>query len=97
MLGAGSSGPSDVRAHTSSTETCVRGVVTRDGISDHQLPRRTSCLSSSRIAALAAPSEVLVSQTVRDLVSGSGIPFEDAGEHELKGVPDRWRLYRLVG
>lgn len=48
------------------------------------------------IAALAAPSEVLVSQTVRDLVSGSGITFEDAGEHELKGVPDRWHLYRLV-
>jgi DNA-binding SARP family transcriptional activator/pimeloyl-ACP methyl ester carboxylesterase len=49
-----------------------------------------------KIAALAAPSEVLVSQTVRDLVSGSGITFEDAGEHELKGVPDRWHLYRLV-
>jgi class 3 adenylate cyclase len=51
----------------------------------------------ARIAALAAPSEVLVSQTVRDLVSGSGLTFEDAGEHELKGVPDRWHLYRLVG
>jgi len=50
----------------------------------------------ARIAALAAPSEVLVSQTVRDLVSGSGLSFEDAGEHELKGVPDRWRLYRVV-
>jgi pimeloyl-ACP methyl ester carboxylesterase len=50
----------------------------------------------ARIAALAAPSEVLVSQTVRDLVSGSGLTFEDVGEHELKGVPDRWHLYRLV-
>ena len=50
----------------------------------------------ARIAALAAPSEVLVSQTVRDLVSGSGIKFEDAGERELKGVPDRWHLYRLM-
>jgi class 3 adenylate cyclase/pimeloyl-ACP methyl ester carboxylesterase len=50
----------------------------------------------ARIAALADPSEVLVSQTVRDLVSGSGLTFEDAGEHELKGVPDRWHLYRLV-
>ena len=50
----------------------------------------------ARIAALAAPSEVLVSQTVRDLVSGSGLTFGDAGEHELKGVPDRWHLYRLV-
>ncbi len=51
----------------------------------------------ARIASLAAPSEVLVSQTVRDLVSGSGLSFEDAGEHELKGVPDRWHLYRAVG
>ena len=50
----------------------------------------------ARIAALATPSEVLVSQTVRDLVSGSGLTFEDAGEHELKGVPDRWHLYRVV-
>ena len=48
------------------------------------------------IAALATPSEVLVSQTVRDLVSVSGLSFEDAGEHELKGVPDRWHLYRVV-
>jgi pimeloyl-ACP methyl ester carboxylesterase len=50
----------------------------------------------ARIAALAAPSEVLVSQTVRDLVSGSGLTFADAGVHELKGVPDRWHLYRVV-
>jgi class 3 adenylate cyclase/pimeloyl-ACP methyl ester carboxylesterase len=51
----------------------------------------------ARVAALAGPSEVLVSQTVKDLVAGSGLSFEDAGEHELKGVPDRWRLYRVVG
>ena len=50
----------------------------------------------ARVAANAGPSEVLVSQTVRDLVAGSGLAFEDAGEHELKGVPDRWRLYRVV-
>ena len=50
----------------------------------------------SRVMATAAPSEVLVSQTVKDLVAGSGLTFEDAGEHELKGVPDRWRLYRVV-
>jgi hypothetical protein len=34
---------------------------------------------------------------VKDLVAGSGLEFEDRGEHELKGVPDRWRLYRAVG
>ncbi len=51
----------------------------------------------ARIAAKAGPSQVLISQTVKDLVAGSGLHFEDAGEHELKGVPDRWRLYRVVG
>ena len=50
----------------------------------------------ARIASLAAPSEVLVSHTVQGLVSGSGLAFEDAGEHELKGVPDRWHLYRVM-
>ena len=50
----------------------------------------------ARIGGLAAPSEVLASHTVRDLTAGSGLTFEDAGEHELKGVPDRWRLYRVT-
>jgi len=36
-----------------------------------------------------------VSRTVRDLVAGSGIAFEDAGTHELKGVPEAWQLYRV--
>jgi len=39
---------------------------------------------------------VLVSSTVKDLVVGSGIDFEDRGEHELKGVPGTWRLYAVV-
>jgi class 3 adenylate cyclase len=47
----------------------------------------------ARVAALAGPSEVLVSSTVKDLVAGSGLVFEDRGEHELKGVPGSWRLY----
>jgi class 3 adenylate cyclase len=50
----------------------------------------------ARVAALAEAGEVLVSSTVRDLVAGSGLAFEDAGSHELKGVPDMWRLYRVV-
>jgi class 3 adenylate cyclase len=50
----------------------------------------------SRVGALAGASEVLVSQTVRDLVAGSGLTFELAGVHELKGVPERWHLYRVV-
>ncbi len=50
----------------------------------------------ARIGALAGASEVLGSQTVRDLTAGSEIVFEDAGEHELKGVPHRWRVYRAA-
>jgi class 3 adenylate cyclase len=50
----------------------------------------------ARVASLAAPSEILVSQTVKDLVAGSGLLFEDAGGHVLKGVPDRWHLYRVM-
>ena len=50
----------------------------------------------ARLGALAGPSEVLTSQTVKDLTAGSGLTFEDAGEHELKGIPDSWRLYRVV-
>ena len=51
----------------------------------------------ARISALAGPSQVLISQTVKDLVAGSGLTFSDAGEHELKGVPDRWHLYAAIG
>ena len=51
----------------------------------------------SRVAATAGSGEVLVSQTVKDLVAGPGLTFTDAGEHQLKGVPDRWRLYRVTG
>jgi len=50
----------------------------------------------ARVGAMAGRSEVLVSQTVKDLVAGSGLSFEHAGEHELKGVPDRWHLYRVA-
>jgi class 3 adenylate cyclase len=49
----------------------------------------------SRIAAIAGPREVLVSRTVKDLTAGSGFSFDDRGEHELKGVPERWQLYRV--
>jgi len=50
----------------------------------------------ARVGARAAPGEVLVSSTVKDLVAGSGITFEDRGEHELKGVPDRWRIWAVA-
>jgi class 3 adenylate cyclase/pimeloyl-ACP methyl ester carboxylesterase len=50
----------------------------------------------ARIMALAGPTEVLVSATVRDLVFGSGVEFEARGEHELKGVPGRWSVHAVV-
>lgn len=51
----------------------------------------------ARIAGLAGPGEVLVSSTVRDLVAGSGLTFEDRGERELRGLAERWRLYAVSG
>jgi class 3 adenylate cyclase len=51
----------------------------------------------ARVAALAGPREVLVSRTLTDLVAGSGIGFEDRGEHQLKGVPGSWRLFAVTG
>jgi class 3 adenylate cyclase/alpha-beta hydrolase superfamily lysophospholipase len=50
----------------------------------------------ARVAGMAEPSEVLVSSTVKDLVAGSALEFEDRGQHSLKGVPGDWRLYRVV-
>ena len=50
----------------------------------------------ARVASLAGPSEVLVTSTVKDLVAGAALEFEDRGEHKVKGVPGAWRLYRVV-
>jgi class 3 adenylate cyclase len=50
----------------------------------------------ARVAARAGAGEVLVSSTVRDLVAGSGLEFEDRGAAELKGVPGEWRLYAVA-
>jgi class 3 adenylate cyclase len=50
----------------------------------------------ARVGALAGPSEVLVSSTVKDLVAGSGLTLEDRGLHALKGVPDEWRLFAVA-
>ena len=50
----------------------------------------------ARVAALAGASEVLVTSTVKDLVIGSDLAFEAHGEHTLKGVPDPWRVYKVV-
>ena len=52
--------------------------------------------TGARVAAQAGAGEVLVSQTVKDLVAGSGIEFDDRGAHELKGIPGEWRLYAVT-
>jgi class 3 adenylate cyclase/pimeloyl-ACP methyl ester carboxylesterase len=52
--------------------------------------------TGARVASNAQPGEVLVSSTVKDLVAGSGITFQDRGLHELKGIPGEWRLYAVA-
>ena len=50
----------------------------------------------ARVSALAEANDVLVSSTLRDLVIGSGLEFEESGVHELKGVPGEWRLFAVA-
>jgi pimeloyl-ACP methyl ester carboxylesterase len=69
--------------HTGECELLAAGV---GGIAVH---------IGARVAAKAAPDEVLVSSTVKDLVAGSGLRFADRGAHVLKGMPDEWRLYSV--
>ena len=52
--------------------------------------------SSARVSALAGANHVLVSSTLRDLVIGSGLEFEERGAHELKGVPGEWHLFAVA-
>jgi class 3 adenylate cyclase len=79
----------EVRVGIHAGEVEVRGALKNDvaGMAVH---------IGARVAALAGPGEVLVSSTVRDIVTGSRRRFVERGEYELKGVPDRWRLYSLV-
>lgn len=53
--------------------------------------------TGARVAALAAPGEILVSRTIRDLVAGSPIRLERRGTHELKGVPGSWEIFAVAG
>ncbi|MEJ2436289.1 MAG: adenylate/guanylate cyclase domain-containing protein, partial [Pseudolabrys sp.] len=52
---------------------------------------------ASRVAGLGKADDVIVSRTVKDLVAGSGLGFDDYGTHSLKGMPDAWQLYRVAG
>jgi class 3 adenylate cyclase len=77
------------------------GLEVRAGIHTGECERAGETLAGiavnvgARVSAAAGPGEVLVSGTVKDLVAGSGLEFEDRGEHELKGVPGEWRLYAV--
>jgi class 3 adenylate cyclase len=55
-----------------------------------------SVVTAARVMAHADDDEVWVSSTVRDLVAGSGLRFEDRGEHDLKGVPGAWQLWEVA-
>ena len=57
----------------------------------------TSVQITDRVAALAGPAEILVSRTVKDLVTGSGISFTERGSHELGGAGDQWPLFAVAG
>jgi class 3 adenylate cyclase len=78
------------------------GIDVRAGLHTGEMERfddKVSGLAVSigaRVAEMAAPSEVLVSQTVKDLMVGSDLAFEDRGPHELKGVPGTWNLYAVA-
>jgi class 3 adenylate cyclase len=75
------------------------GLETRVGVHVGECERHEGKLSGmavnigARIAGAAGPGEVMVSSTVRDLVSGSGVAFDARGRHQLKGVPGTWQLY----
>lgn len=77
------------------------GLSIRAGVHTGEVERRGNDIAGlavhigARVAALAGGDEVLVSQSVPPLVVGSGLGFEDRGDHELKGVPGTWRVFRL--
>ena len=79
------------------------GLDVRCGLHAGEIVRRADGIAglavhiAARVCSVAEAGEVLVTRTVRDLVSGSGIGFEERGEHELKGVPDTWGLYAALG
>lgn len=89
-------------ARAIAVETAALGIEVRAGVHTGEVEVADGKVAGiavhigARVGAMAGPSEVLVSQTVRDLVAGSGLAFEDRGDHALKGIPDRWHLYQVV-
>jgi class 3 adenylate cyclase len=85
-----------------STAARELGVEIRAGLHTGEIETRNDDVAgiavhlAARVAALSGPSEVLLSRTVKDLVAGSDLGFEDRGTHSLKGIPDDWQLYAAV-
>jgi class 3 adenylate cyclase len=79
------------------------GLEVRCGLHTGEVTRRNADVAGiavhigARVSTAASPGEVLVTRTVRDLVAGSGISFDERGEHALKGIPDTWALYAASG
>jgi class 3 adenylate cyclase len=78
------------------------GLDVRSGLHTGEVTQRNGDVAGlavhigARVSELAGPGEVLVTRTVRDLVAGSGIAFDDRGEHPLKGVAEQWSLYATI-
>jgi class 3 adenylate cyclase len=85
-----------------SAESRDLGLALRAGLHAGEVERSSDDVTglavalAARIMSLARPDEILVSRTVKDLVIGSELAFTDRGEHELKGIPDRWSIYALA-
>jgi hypothetical protein len=104
--GAESNGPPVATSQTAPTKNAIatapaatRWVLLRSGSTPQSCTRavqKDQPVAAARVMAHAGASEILVSHTVKDLTTGSDITLEDAGERELKGVPDRWHLYRVT-
>jgi class 3 adenylate cyclase len=98
-------GPARAVRCASAIEEAVQGLdlLIRAGVHTGEVELRGDDMAgiavhlAARVQAQAKPSEVLVSSTVKDLVAGSGIEFENRGEHKLKGVPGTWRLFAVTG
>jgi class 3 adenylate cyclase len=89
--GAGNTPPRQLTAAYHTAPPQVRAALVRDddigGIAVH---------IGARVSALAGPNDLLVSSTLRDLVIGSGLEFEERGSYELKGVPGEWHLLAVA-
>jgi class 3 adenylate cyclase len=77
------------------------GIQVRSGVHTGEVERTQTDVHgiavhiAARVMDTASAGDIMISRTVKDLVSGSGIKFDDAGEHSLKGIEEKWRLYRV--